>query len=59
MTNGEGGRESNRHDQPATRKVVVDQAVLMDFTQAVTNISLKFREDEEHPEHGPVFRDAG
>ena len=37
MTNGAGERESNRHDHPASHKVVVDQAVLVDFIQGVTN----------------------
>ena len=49
MTNGEGGRESNRHDQPASHKVVVDQAVLMDFTQAVTNSGLVAAELNTRP----------
>ncbi len=37
MINGAGGRESDRHDSPAKPKVVVDQAVLVDSTQAVTD----------------------
>ena len=37
MINGAGGRESDRHDSPAKPKVVVNQAVQVDFTQAVTD----------------------
>jgi hypothetical protein len=37
MINGAGGRESDRHDSPAKPKVVVNQAVLVDSTQAVTD----------------------
>jgi hypothetical protein len=38
MINGAGGRESDRHDSPAKPKVVVNQAVLVDSTQAVTDM---------------------
>ncbi|WP_216364303.1 hypothetical protein, partial [Subtercola boreus] len=62
IINGAGGRESDRHNTPASRQVVVNQAVIMDSTQAVTDKGLLHVEKQDviyrmHAEHAERERE--